>query len=322
MSKIIKRNSLEDFCQLFRQTNNDINLVYYLIVGAQENSFFLFLQIFVHGTDSKNIIVINVENTGRTELSMRLQISFLGSIVCYYLKGISQLSPSEKSSWIKFLKDYKGPHRLIAVLSDNSFIDAPENTIVIPDIIQNNEIILLGQLVLNTYAQKNFVKLASLLMQKHKKVSFHHCVTVLLYAHTISPTMIDAFNFQYLSLLCTQDSSLFQLAELFLTKNIRFFNQWNDIFSFYSVQFWISFWLDQVFRTIMYIYYKKNKFETVAKKISFRLPFFIINKGWTTLDSNQLKSLHNSLLYFDCQIKQGISEQNIHTILTNFFLSL
>jgi hypothetical protein len=306
----------------FLQSKHKKNCVNYFIVGKQEQGFFLLVRIAMKNWPNRSDLFVNALYLARTEFFLKLQMAFLGTTYCYYIRGISELSDNDKKEWIFFLKNYQGPHTLVIVVPDDSLLNPSYNKVVLPEVITTNDFLFLADSFDKQVKKSLVIELMQKAFPLKKEFTFNFAMTILLYIRVTSSLMLDAFCDQYMPFLLTQENSLFQLAEAFFTKEQSFFKMWYHLFSHYPVQFWISFWLEQIFRASMFSFYKKNNAHDFAKKISFRLPFSIINGGWKKLNIKKLQKLHSTLFHFDCNVKNGISEINIHTILNNAFFEI
>jgi hypothetical protein len=308
----------------FLQSGHKKNHVNYVIIGKQEQGFFLLVRLAIEDWPSQSDIFIHVASLSRTEFFLRLQMAFLGNTFCYYVKGINELPESDKKEWVGFLKRYQGPHTLVIIVPDDSLLNVSSfNSLVLPEKIKTNDLLLLADSIQGQIKKSLVIEL----MQKslslfNKECTFNSAMMIMLYIRIMSSSMIGAFCDQYMPLLFMHESSLFQLAEAFFIKEQSFLKKWYHFFPHYSIQFWISFWLEQLFRATMFCFYKKNNAHDLAKKISFRLPFAIINGGWNKLNIKKLQKLHSILFHFDYRIKNGVSEINIHTILNNAFFEI
>lgn len=298
------------------------NYVNYCIVGKQEQAFFLLSRIGLFAWPCKSDFFINALYVSRSDFFFKLHMSFLDSTYCYYIRGVHELSEKEKKEWFIFFKNYQGPHKIVIILLDDSLDLNLCNKIIFPESITMSDFLLLAQKLDKPIKKSHVIEFIQKAFPFKKELSFNVAMTAFLYIRVTSGLMMDLFCKEYTSFLLVYDNSLFHLSEAFFGKEKSFFKTWNHLFSYYSVQFWISFWLEQVFRIVMYYFYKKNNMHDIAKKISFRLPFSIINGGWRKLNVKQLKKFHFDLFQFDCNIKNGVSEINIHTILNNAFFEM
>jgi hypothetical protein len=249
-------------------------------------------------------------------------MAFLGVTYCYYIRGINELSESEKKEWLLFLNNYQGPHTLVIVLLDDSLIPSASESFVLPEMVRINDLLFLADILHKQVKKSLIIELMQKVLPFQNEYTFNFGMTIMLYIRVMSLSMINAFCDQYMPSLLVHDNSLFHLAEAFFSKDQSFFKKWHYFFSHYSIQFWISFWHEQLFRAIMFSFYKKTNAHDLAKKVSFRLPFSIINGGWKKLHINKLQKTHSVFFHFDCNIKNGVSETNIHTILNNAFFEI
>lgn len=298
------------------------NYINYCIVGKQEQAFFLLSRIGLSAWPCKSDLFVSALYVVRSDFFCKLQMSFFDTTYCYYIRGINELSENERKEWFIFFKNYHGPHKIVIILLNDFLILNQSNKITFPELITVSDFLFLADKFNKPVKKSHLIEFIQEAFPFKKELSFNAAMIAFLYIRVTSGLMIDSFCKQYMSLLLVQDNSLFHLAEAFFLKEKSFFKIWYHLFPHYSVQFWISFWLEQILKATMYYFYKKNNMHDVAKKISFRIPFSIINGGWKKLNIKKLQKLHSDLFYFDCNIKSGVSENNIHTILNNAFFEI
>jgi hypothetical protein len=320
-------------------SSTDISVLLFTV--KRENYPLLFIAMFMSHLRAQNLSVqtVTVENSNRVELQRTLLMPFLGVMGHYYLRGFHDLSQSEQKKWITFFSQYRGPHRLILFGSDDDLsalaVHQPAVCVVpVPETVLPAELIDIARYRGDARLVNNVARFVHVIGRPVEgrlvegrlvegrtieKIKFETAFLLVAYAAVLSQQTMADFVGYIVPLLACDEQSLFALADAFFAKEKRFFSLLKQVDDNYSTQFWISFWTDHVARAALYCQYKTAANYEEAKLISHRLPFGFINKSWRQHQPAQLVNLHNQLYQLDCQIKEGLSENRLHTILIRFF---
>jgi hypothetical protein len=288
--------------------------------GKQEYPLLFLSSILKKIKTSITIEMVDVSEQEFTQIVGRLQTSFLGTRVLYWLRNISDLNQTKKKTLLDYIRYYNGPN-IIAFFA--TYDDVPKiNTgwveIPLPDEIETGMFApLMHQLFdIKLSRAKSFT---SALAKRHKQLPLD---TVCLLAHydEVLGKNISIFLDEWLDQLVIPKSSLFILSKYFFAKDARsFFSYWLEIEHVYTPQFWMVFWSEQLWRASGYIMFARKKQHGDAKQISFRLPFTFLQKDWRSYSVRELKNAHQFIYATDYNLKHGSSTMAFDLFFSKFF---
>jgi hypothetical protein len=231
--------------------------------------------------------------------------SFLGEGRYYWLGNLDDYAPKKKQEIINYLLNYQGPHT-VGVYLDTDFVQK---------IIKNkSNLIDLGLVDLQSllpilpWIDQEFKN------SSKKAVSFDQAIMLQEYNLLVNDSINNLLNDWP---IFETDESLFNLAKYFFKKDSKsFFSLLIKLQDNYGMQFYISYFSDQLFRAIFYCHYRKNNMLDDAKIISYKLPYNLIQNDWQFLNIDYLKNKLQKLYEIDYQIKNGGSSY----ILDSWFL--
>lgn len=266
-------------------------------------------------------MVINADTAGKDIFFQLAHGSLFTNTQYVYIYGIEDLKLEYQKEWVLFLKNYQGIHIIVFFAKKLTHIHQLQYY-EIPEYIDRVHFFMLADMYHCKYNRSIISELFDMLSREQSKVTFSLALDVMVYLPVLSVTLVKQFFLDYIPVLVQQEKSFFVLSDLFFTKNKKFFSMWNSIVGLYSMQFWIVFWSEQLFRAICYIKYMEMKKHDAAKKIGYRLPFSFLNKSWKHNQLDALVMLHQEFLLLDCNIKQGLSVDHINTILHRHIFNL
>ncbi len=291
--------------------------------GEKEYPLLFFSMLFqkIKKENKINIKILDCTVLDNTSIIAQCSTNFLGLRTVYWLKNTHKLTAKKKTELLNFLKNYTGTNIIVFFLLNveksvvsNDF----DRMVTIPDKINQKIMMQLSEkIVVSHYSisKKNI----DLIIKKYKTFSLDTACLLLHYLLVLGSNA-DSFMKNYLGTLIEQDYSLFMISQYFFQKNAKqFFSYWKKIYKNYSLQFWIIFWSEQLWRAYNVIEYMSNKKFADAKRISFRLPFSFLQKDYKTIDTQILAVLHQQLYDFDYALKNGGSEIGLEIAFVNFF---
>ena len=259
-----------------------------------------------------------------SEIQIRLATTFLGKRNWYCFDNLYAISSQKKrESYIRFIANYRGPHRII------SFISAADSTALKQDGIVScslQEAYTSDQVkqVPILYDQTNPAISAyffSKLYRLKKEYSLEQLCLLQEYAKLLGKNM-NVFFQEWIDKLIVSDVSLFHMSQLFFEKNSsEFFVKWKEIRGNYADQFWTTFFSEQLFKAYFYIQHGGHV-PTDQKQLLFGLSFSFLKHDWKVYDSKELALAHQKIYNIDLSLKQGGSVYQLDAFLASFFVGV
>ncbi|MDP3889106.1 MAG: hypothetical protein Q8Q25_01005 [bacterium] len=283
--------------------------------------FFAQLRMNMQGTSNGMIETINLKEIENSLFQSRLQTSFLGNSVIYFLKELDTLEQEKKQVVLTFLNTYHGPNTVCFFLPrDVQHQPASHWTIIeLPSVIDKKvfSILITWYGIPLSSRIKEFIHT---LFAHHDTVSLNTASLILNYLLLLG-TQTTIFFSDWLEHIVVSEQSLFVLSQYFFQKNVEaFWEQWQHIYPVYGPPFWISFWSEQLWRASAFIMLNKKNQFTQARKIAFRLPFSFINSFWKRYGVTELNNAHHFLYNLDYNLKNGGSSCWLDLFYSKFFL--
>lgn len=258
------------------------------------------------------------EVTSLQDCKARLNVSFLGSRLVYWIQGIEGLSSAQEKQWMLFIKLYQGPHCIMVYDSSRSLVSSETCRVVeIPSTVSISLYKQLGQFL---YPEVLFDSYFSqMLFQQQRTLSLENVCMMLEY-HRVVGRKCEEFFKEWASKLIVTEHSLFTLAQHFLAlQPTYFFQQWNRCGEEYPHEFWIAYWSELMWQAALFVIRATTKGHAEAKKAAYRLPFSFINKDWQKYSADSLIQAHRFLYEFDYKVKQGERSFGLELFFHKFF---
>lgn len=255
-----------------------------------------------------------------SELIMKLHTTFLGQTSTFWFGDLGLISSKKKKAeWLTFLQNYQGPHQIFGWLSqEDSFVPTSSNLLVeIPESITSDMVHKLSFLY-----QDDKPEVAAYffgrLYRVHKEYQLEQLCLLQSYAGIIGKN-IDLFFDEWFDQFIISDVSLFYVAQLFFEKKAdEFFTQWHQVRSYYSDQFWTSFFSDQIFKAYFYVACQ-GRIVPNQKQMTYGLPFSFLKHDWRLYQTEQLQRAHQHLYEVDIALKTGGSVHCLDLFFAKFF---
>lgn len=314
----IKTMEIFDFFSKFSSLYTYHHPVTYFTGKTYQSLFFEKVRNFIEQQTGDEIKKINLDQDV-SEIQVQLSTTFLGQKSWYWLGNIGLLTSKKKrADYIKFIKQYQGPHQIIVFL--------PESDV---EVIKDSLVVRIQE----AYT-KHQIKKISLLYQDQKPEVISYFFTKLYqikkeysldqlclyreYASLLGRNMEQFFD-TWIEKLVVSDVSLFYLSQLFFEKSAtEFFTKWQEIRSYYSDQFWTSYFSEQLFKAYFYVQHN-GQIPTDQKQLLFGLPFSFLKHDWKLYQSRELQYAHQKIYEIDLSLKRSGSLYQLDSFFALFF---
>lgn len=305
-----KNNFTEDFIMKYSVIlfKSDVNCYIFF-----EEFFKKFKVVF---SEKININSIELTEQSFGSIVQILEMSFLGQRYFYNIK-VAESDVKLIARFNKYLQTYNGPHTIFFVskLSSNSF---KENILIIdfPSILNFQEYVFVYNFLYSEQPESSFVKA---LFSKKSNFTLDEFCLIIKYQKVVGKNF-DIFFKDYFYLLLSPDHSLFLLSQYLFAKQPKlFFDALSKLEKLYPPEFWIVFWSEQIWQSIIFINHVNNYGIMAAKTVVSRLPFSFINKDWKRHNIPELVLAYEALYKFDYNFKNGASSMGLYLWYHSFF---
>ena len=298
---VLEQSHLSDFLSQHRVT-------VYVGEGEYPLVFFMAFLKKLRSCEHTFIESIDVQECGMDSVQLRLETSFLGNSILYWLKSFEMLDEKKRKLWFKYVNSYTGPNSIMFFVSNEHTLlmdkDKKYMRIDVPHVVDDAYALRLMRVFQVKLSQSGIALLARM-FKTYKKVTLDQCIHVMHYVPLVSTsnqTQIDQLIHETIGM----ERSLFDLASLFFARQVEpFFQHWMKERDNYPLIFWCSFWSEQLLRAASYVHVARNYSMIEAKKISQRLPFSFIQKDWKRYQAGELAQMHEYLYGIDFAMKNG-----------------
>jgi hypothetical protein len=282
--------------------------------------FFSLLMQSIKKTLKEKYTIIDIQQIDLEQFKAQISVQFLGQRHFYWCGNINQLEAKKQKNFVTVIQNYKGPH-VIGFFSEKAVHGQQKNelSVELPKELTNEDIKVLYEYffpllkALPDQSIMTIIKRTGSLDLEVWCLLFH-------YISLLSSAQINNFIAEWFDKLVISDKSLFMLSTyLFARKSKSFLELWHAVESDYPMQFWLSFWSDQLFRATCFIRCAQNNKFLDAKKIAYRLPFTFIKKDWRNFSPRTLTDAHHFLYQYDYSIKNGGDEVWLDLFYQKFF---
>jgi len=259
---------------------------------------------------------LDLSQTGFEQCAPRLYTTFLGNRQTYWLGDTTLLVPHDRDRIVRLVSTYTGPH--IVLLFSGQVCSVPQNHgIVIPESVDKTLYMQLATLYQLSPEQAE--KMSAYDNQKMLRKSVQATCQFLQYIVVMG--RIEHHDLHELMRLYSEaETSLFKLSQAFFEKKEQaFFRLWATVYTRYTPQFWIAFWSEQIWRAVSYVSLMRAGNVTEAKSIGYRLPFALLQHGWKSINSDELKKAHTFLGDLEYDLKNGGNEHYLDLVYLKYF---
>lgn len=264
------------------------------------------------------------------DIQRQLQTTFLGQTFLYWIPDLSGIASKKKrSDLLNYITSYQGPHRLVACVTEPQEIHSSNVlTIDVQDQYTSDQVVKLTMLYDDqTEHTSSSVKPEAIayfigkLYRQRKQYSAEQLCFLLGYAGVLGKNT-DHFFSSWLDQLVISDVSLYWLSQLFFEKKAAdFFEVWSEVRSWYSDQFWTSFFSEQLFKAY-WVVALQGRIGPEHKAITFGLPFSFLKHDWKLHKKAFLAQFHQKIYQVDLLLKSGATVSRLDLFLVQFFQGL
>ena len=150
------------------------------------------------------------------------------------------------------------------------------------------------------------------LFRQRATIDLEQALSLMRYDMVVGKNKEDFFA-SYIPLLVKHEESLFALSQYFFAlQQEKFFTALAPLELVYPIEFWIAFWLEQVWQALIFVDTAFKQGPLAAKSYVSRLPFSFTQKDWKHFSSAELIEAHEKLYIFDYMFKNGVSSAGLH----------
>lgn len=272
--------------------------------------------------------ILNFESIPKDELKANLVQSFLGQYFFYWFGDATIKSTDKKGiELLEFLSGYKGPHYIAFYLDkvkNAKFLKNEDLNIV--ELDEEVDLKLIEKIVSFfefdlTSSKFNFIK--KMFINGEVQLKLDELFMLIEYLSLIGIIKKDDLILYLSNVIDSPEPSLNLLARYFFeNKPVLFFEVWSKINIKFPDIFWISFWTEKIYKAYFVVKFLKNNKESIARSISFGLPYNFLKKDWKLFSLNRLSNYHNFLYTNDFKIKRGSNFYFLDLFYLNHFNSL
>lgn len=266
------------------------------------------------------IEMFSVNEVELSHVFSRLDTSFLGMKISYWLRGIDDLDKKSRQQLLAYLSQYQGPHQILFICNKEEAASyfAKKICVDLPSTITVD----LAQSMLVTFKKNNptIAKHISALVTKYDALSLDQICMLIGYMQVVGKAEDYA---KIVDRVVESEHSLFTLSQYFFAKNnTDFYKLWICVHEMYPVTFWCVYWSEQLWRAYHVRYFLTKNQPVQAKSISARLPFSFLQKDFKKVSLDELKNAHQWIYDLDRSHKNSIeTEAGIDLFYNKFFLN-
>lgn len=266
-----------------------------------------------------SFITLDFDKLSFSAVEQTLQTSFLGSRIFYILKGVAELDAKQQIKLVTFIQCYEGPHVIACWLPKTVSYQVSSHGIhvEIPDAVDQELFLSLAHFFNKKRATQRVVIKA--IFARYPTLSYDVACLIMEYIGLIGQD-VSSFTDAWLDRIVAMPQSLFTLSQHFFDKSSsEFARTWHQIKDMYQMPFWCTFWSEQLFRAASVVQYNKEHNSSLARKVGYRLPFSLLNRGWQRLTYQELQRAHDFVYQLDLHIKNGGSTEMLDLFYAKFF---
>lgn len=284
----------------------------------------LFFSFLIKKLKSQKIITetINLSQEDSATVKARLETSFLGLPVFYWLRNVTDLPAQKRVHWLDYIQQYNGSNTIACFIDKTQPLQLSNKELVItmPSKVDQALFIALMKFFDRPLSKRNMQIITTLYKRNEALTLDSACI--LMYYLTMVGASINHFMNDWLDALVVPEKSLFLLSQYFFAKDSQqFFKRWSTIVHDYMPAFWSSFWSEQIWRACNFVKLTRNKKNAEAKNIGFRLPFAFLRRDWQQYTCTELSNAHQFIYAMDFRLKNGGIPFSFDLFYAKFFLN-
>jgi hypothetical protein len=280
----------------------------------------LFLSLFI-GVCKREysipIVSINCSQGALDRFFHEMHMSFLGTEQTFWLKGLESLNQEDYKLLWDFLCSYRGPHTVICFAHDITSLDnSSVVSIVECSNLEQQEYMTVCAFFNSSPSLINH-DFSDLLFERAATVSVEEACLLMYYQALLGKQQHDFFN-NWFDKIIASKRSLFVLSRYFFAKDAReFFRELKRISSEYPLEFWVSYWAEQLWQAVAYM--QSNKSTSHEKRnTNYRLPYSFLQRDWKLSTQRELVAAHSFLYELDYAVKHGCKNQDLDLFYAKF----
>jgi len=252
-----------------------------------------------------------------------LQQSFLGESSVYWLGDISVACKKKGAEIVEVLSCYRGPHKVIFFMSDDTPLSLSARKRVTLIEISNRLSLADAKEIFAFFGVGLSGSKGDVLAEIFKKSSSLSLETICMLKNYFSVTSNRLIKKSEARLIAAVEPelSLTDLSHAFFEKNGKlFFSLWSKRCNDFSIPFWIAFWSEQVWRAYFVTTFLKNKDFYSVRRFSYRLPASFTRSGYKKTREQELIAAYEELYNIDFAFKNGSTFCSFDLFFNSYFL--
>jgi hypothetical protein len=115
------------------------------------------------------------------------------------------------------------------------------------------------------------------------------------------------------------EQSLFVVSQYFFAKeSVNFFAAWHAVATDFPVEFWTTYWSEQLWQASLFVAQVKELGPLGARKGINRLQFSFMQRDWKKYTARELCAAHNFLYSVDYGLKNGYATHGLELFFEHF----
>ncbi|MCL4360739.1 hypothetical protein M1446_00075 [Candidatus Dependentiae bacterium] len=284
--------------------------------GSQYPSFFF--SLFFNKLKSQvELQKINLEDQDINQLKITLDMSFLGNSANYWLKDLTILDSKISKNFYSYLENYRGINTIIFFADETVKID--KNNFFIIELPTKIDEILYKKIFKFFFDSITDDFFTNQIFNEFDNLAIDDACILMRYQSISSRRSGQLFS-DLIKKIFSPELSLFTLSQNFFgLESGQFLKNWQKIESNYPIEFWITYWSDQIWQASIFIYNAQKSGIQDAKKMVNRLPFSFMQKDYKRFSLKELSKAHDFLYKLDFNNKNGAGSFGLELWFFKFF---
>lgn len=285
--------------------------------GSQYPSFFFSNFFSKNKTKLRFLNIFDLEDEEIDKIKITFDTSFLGSSLIYWIKDLSKLDIKFSKKFYSYIENYNSDHTLVFFIDETVQIN--KNNFCMIELPVKIDVNLYKNIFKNFFDFTCDDYFVNQIFDEFNNLSIDDACILMQYQSVCSRRSVPLFS-ELAKKIFIPELSLFVLSQnLFALDNGQFLKNWKKIESNYPIEFWITFWSDQVWQASIFIYNIQKTGLQDAKKLVNRLPFSFMQKDFKRYSLKELSKAHDFLYQLDFNNKNGAGTFGIELWFFKFF---